>query len=409
MFPNPRALILALSVLLPASALAEGNIHIGKLQVHPSIAYQATHDSNIFKESSSEKSDFIHVIKPGIHLLYEGVGDNSLELGYDIGLIRYTDYTDNNFHEHAASLTGKYQTPMGFYTRIDDAFAHTADPHGNSNSYRQNDPKVRRWYNTAALALGYEFNRLRVEAGYANRLERYLEEEDWWQNRDDNRLSLTGYYRFLPRTSALLEYRLTDTSYGDQNNGDNDLGIDSDTSQDSLQHQVFAGLRFDPSGKLKGDVKFGVGRKNYDNEADWNGQDYEDVTSWLAESSLDWAVTAKTSLGLDFSRSLNDSTESYATRFTTTALRLDLKHEILTPLAALADASVSLDEYDDISPTLAPRDDVTLGLGAGLEYSAREWLTMGLGYRFEDRSSSEDFSDEEYQDHRTTLTLLGVF
>jgi len=82
--------------------------------------------------------------------------------------------------------------------------------------------------------LGYERNRLRVEANYGNHYERYLENEDSWQNRNDHQYGLLGYYRILPRTSLLAQYRLTDINYTNQNNGDNTRGIDGDTSQDAL-------------------------------------------------------------------------------------------------------------------------------------------------------------------------------
>lgn len=397
--------------LLPLNALAEGNIHFGRLQINPGLAYDLTYDSNIFKESEGERADFIHTLRPGFSAKYQGEEDNYLSASYDLGVIRYAEYTDNDYIEHKAMLAGLYRTPMGFYGRFDDTFAHTADPLDSSNSYREDDPKVRRWYNRGLLGLGYERNRLRIEANYANYYERYLEDEDRWQNRNDHRYGLLGYYRILPRTSLLAEYRLTDINYTNQNNGDNSQGIDSDTSQDALFHQVFVGLNFDPTGKVNGELKLGIGYKDYANDEDWNGEDYDNVTTWLAETDVDWAMSAKTKFNVKFSRSLNDSTESYATRFTTTEVRLGVRHTLFEQLTAYAETGYSMDDYDNTTSTLDSRHDETFIAAAGLEYQfknwIKDWLTIGLGYSFENCESN--FDDEEYTDHRTTLSFLAAF
>lgn len=395
---------------LPTIVMAEGNIRLGRIEIHPSLSYDGTYDSNIYKESSNERTDWIHTITPGISLMYQGVGDNFVEIGYNLGIVRYTEYTDNNYLDHNAFLNAQYQTPMGWYVKFDDNYVNTADPYGNLNSYRQGDAKVKRWYNEAEAAVGYEHNKVRLEAGVGNHYERYAEDEDKWQNRNDMRYSMTGYYRIMPRTSLLLQYRVLDINYSNQNNGDNTQGIDSDTSQDALFHQLFVGLNFDPSGKVQGDLKVGIGRKNYSNDADWNGMDYEDITTWLVETGLTWDMSAKTQWTLDLGRSLHDSTESYATRFTTTEMELGVKHQLMTQIALLGNIAYRIDQYDDASnDSREARHDNTFAAGTGISYQPKEWLTTGIGYEFENRSCNSDFSDEEYQDHRVTLKLAIAF
>lgn len=396
------SLFLILLVCLPLIAFAEGNIHVGRIQINPVLSYDLTHDSNIFKEKSDERSDFIHKLRPGVIARYEGEGDNFLMAGYNLGVIRYTDYNDNDYIEHNAALEGIYYTPKGIYVRLDNMYSHTANPIGNINSYRENNPKVRRWYNIGSLGLGYEYNRLRTEFSYTNHYERYLEREDHWQNRNDHKYSILGYYRILPRTSLLAEYRLVDINYTNQ---------DSATSQDAIFHQFFVGLNFDPTGKLNGELKLGIGHKDYDNDAGWNGDDYKDVTTWLAETNLDWAVTAKTKINAKFARALKDSTESYATRFSTTSVELGIRHTFFDQFTAYAATSYAQSDYDNTSTTLSSRQDKTFGAETGLEYRFKnwieDWLTIGLGYSYKNRDSN--FDDEDYRDHRTTLSLILAF
>ncbi|MGE4442153.1 MAG: outer membrane beta-barrel protein [Desulfomicrobium sp.] len=403
--------ILVSILWLPLTAFGEGNIHFGRIQINPGLSYELAHESNIFKDKNGERADFIHTLRPGVLATYEGEDDNYLRAGYNLGAIRYTDYTDNDYIEHNAIFEGLYRTPQGFYSRLDINYSNTANPIGSSNSYRENEPKVRRWFNVGTLGIGYERNRIRTEVNYTNHYERYNESEDHWQNRNDHQYSILGYYRILPRTSLLAEYRINDINYTNQDNGDNTQGIDSDTSQDATFHQFFIGLNFDPTGKVKGELKLGVGRKDYENDTDWNGKEYEDVTTWLAETNLDWAVTAKTMINAKFARALKDSTESYATRFSTTSVELGVRHTFFEQFTAYATSSYTEDDYDNTSSTLSSRLDRTIGAGTGLEYRFKnwieDWLTIGIGYSFENCESN--FHDEEYLDHRTTLSFLAAF
>ena len=405
------SLILIGILVLPLTAFGEGNIHVGRIQINPGLSYELAHDSNIFKEKSGERADLIHTVRLGALAKYKGDGDNFLMAGYNVGAIRYSDYSDNDYVEHNALIDGLYRTPHGFYGRFGTTYSNTANPIGSSNSYRENDPKVRRWLNVGTFGIGYERNRLRTEVSYTNHYERYLENEDNWQNRNDHQYGLRGYYRILPRTSLLAEYRIIDINYTNQDNGDNTQGIDSATSQDAIFHQFFVGLNFDPTGKVKGELKLGAGHKDYDNDTDWNGKDYENVTTWLAETNLDWAVTAKTTLNAKFARALKDSTETYATRFTTTSVELGVRHTFFEQFTAYAASSYAQDDYDDTSSTLSSRHDRTFGAEAGLEYRFKnwieDWLTIGIGYSFENCESN--FHDEEYLDHRTTLNFLAAF
>jgi len=162
---------------------------------------------------------------------------------------------------------------------------------------------------------------------------------------------------------------------------------------------------------VNGELKLGIGHKDYVNDKDWNDEEYEDVTTWLAETDLDWAMSAKTKFSVKFSRSLKDSTESYATRFTTTAFGLGVRHTFFEQFTAYASSGYSLDEYDNTSSTLDSRHDKTFTAATGIEYQfknwIKDWLTIGLGYNFENRVSN--FDDEEFKDHRTTLNFLAAF
>ena len=112
------------------------------------------------------------------------------------------------------------------------------------------------------------------------------------------------------KTSLLANYRQGVTVYDKQNDGVN--GWSDTTSQDNTFSSYFIGFRFEPGGKLSGEIKLGLGNKNYDNEVDKNGNNYKDIDSWVAETNVNFQARAKTIFTLNLQRSLKGSPDSDA-------------------------------------------------------------------------------------------------
>ncbi|MFW6055054.1 MAG: outer membrane beta-barrel protein [Thermodesulfobacteriota bacterium] len=405
------ALFLAALLFVPVLARAQGNISLGRVQIHPLISYQGTWDDNIFLEHSNEESDYLHTLKTAIGLEYRRDDRNFLLADAGLDIIRYDRFSENDYEEYTFGGRGRYTAPSGFLIEVRERFVDTEDPYATLNNFQLGEPRVKRWNNTAGLSLGLEPGgpwTLRVGYDYF-RLE-YDEFRDQWQDRTDHRFEIRSSYRVLPKTSVLLVYRLQDQTYPNQDDpDDNNQGIDSQTSQDNQYHQVFTGLSFDPTAKISGEFKIGLSKKDYANDRDHNDQAFNDDLEWAAETELVYAMSPKTRFRGELIRSTFESTDPEAGSYTSTRFGLGLTKELGRRLTLTADAAYIYEDYDTGGGFPDREDDIYV-LSLGLDYRFWKWLELGLGYVYEDRSTSSDaFRVEEYTHNQVIGSITARF
>lgn len=418
-------------LFLASTAQAVGVITVGNLKkvtVHPTAGYAFGYNDNIFLDENNRESDIYHRFSIGAGLLYadtpapvrdmistrQWIGssmqtsDSYLFLDANVDLWRFMDATDANYETYSANLDGLYRSPKGFFIRVLDNFTHTEDPFGATNQAGEGE-NTKRITNRAALYAGYALGlRTTLQLGYGNYLIDYDEFEDQWQSRTDNVLSASVYYRFLPKTSAVAEYRYTNRYFYEQQDlDDNNRGADDDTSQDSQVHEVLAGLSFDPSAKINGEIKAGIAFIDYDNDENWDGDDYDDITTWSMEGNLIWQAREKTLLRATLLRAVRPSAEDYATHYEDTQVLLGLSQELVKDFALLnAELGLGYADYD-VDTGVDSRTDKEIQAGLGMEWLLKRWLNMGLDYQIIRRDSS--FDNESYTNNRVELEFRATF
>lgn len=390
-------LFLSAAFLMPVCVSAQGNIHLGKLKIVPGVKYAPEWNDNIFLDADDEKEDYIHNITPSVGLDFTRDKNNYMRLGYGVDIVRYDDYSDNDYEKHQLTGRAKYTSPQGFYIKGFENFIDTEDPYGSENDYNVG-VQTERWNNLFKLNTGYKFaDRFRVELNYRNFMQEYDNKKDEWQNKQDNEPGVAVFYKFMPKTSALFEYRYQMREYTDADDSIK-AGYNDDTSQDFDYHKLFLGLHWDTTAKITGDLKFGYGMKNYDNDQNWLGQEYEDNDTWLAETRLTYKLRARTRLTGKVSRSVRDSSsDDGSTEYENTKLGLGIKQGFMERFVFNANASVTFKDYDEATTgTYAgqEREDDQYEGEVGVKYKANDWLTLGVNYTYVDRQSN--FDDEEY-------------
>jgi hypothetical protein len=400
------AILLLVFFCMPPSIWAVGNIYLGRVHVQPGLSYSGIWDDNLFLESSDEESDYIHSIKPSLQLDYERDRNNYATLSSYVDILRYDEFSDNDYEEYSLEGEVRYTSPMGFFAQLNEDYLNTEDRYSSLNNYRLGEARVKRWLNTAGLTVGYEANGWTAHLKYSNYLLRYDLFRDQWQDRTDHRFELKGTYRVLPKTSVLLMYRLQDQNYPNQEDtSDNNKVIDSDTSQDNVYHQVFTGLAFSPSAKINGEIRVGAGRKDYENDENWNGQDYNDDWKLNAETKVIYNYSPKTKFRLQLYRNELESTEPEAASFTRTQFGLGATQTFFRKFTFDIELAYLMEDYDT-GAGFPSRDDDIYDLNLGLDYQIQEWLSTGVKYKYLDRSTSNDvYEDEEYTDNRITLYI----
>ncbi|MFC1489493.1 hypothetical protein ACFL6B_06585, partial [Thermodesulfobacteriota bacterium] len=315
-YPNKvmgwAAICIALVVLsLPAFA-AETEIRAGSLKVTPGVKYTGSYEGNVFYEENDTRDDYIHKVTPYIHFDYVGgTLGRYLKMGLEVDLAAYTDYNDNNWQAYRPYIEFSLDHLGPFYLKVRDAYVYTTDPYGTVNQYGLGT-KTERWHNDLDATLGYEFgDRYALEMDYKWHVERFRENPDKWQNRIDHRFGGKLLVKVASKTYVFGEYRRTNAEYDEQNEGFTPVNgawfptapfWNSATSQDYYLDDVFAGVRFHPTGRLRGEIKFGYGQKHYENDVDPVGIPYVDDDTWIAEANVNYVLQKNASLGLNLHR-----------------------------------------------------------------------------------------------------------
>ncbi len=414
-------LLICLSLFLwVPSVFAIGNIHLGKLEINPELSYKGEHNDNIYFESDHEDDDFIHTITPGIGLKISGTPGNFLSAGYKVGIVMYDDNDDNDYEDHRLFVSAGLKTPKGLYLRVQDGFQDTEDPFGSKEEFRLGE-QTERWNNLVNIIAGYEFaGRYCIEATYSNFVERYDLTKDEFQDTIEHKYGLAVFYRLTGKTSLFGQYLRNDAEYDAQNDGI-DVNLDgfdewnSGNSQDYIIDNFLIGARFEPGGKLSGEFKLGFGTIDFHNNADKNGNEYNDDSFFAMEADVGYKPVEKTSLSLNLKRYKQASTSAdVSSDVSATYLRTIVGLAVTQTLTYQISMNLGLEwsnkDYEDESPG-SPKKELDLYTAkCGVDYSIRDWLSAGLSYKYQDNQANKSqYEYDEYTVNTVAFQLTGKF
>lgn len=404
-------LLVAVVVVLATSAstYAQGNIHFGRFNVITGLKYDGTYDNNIFRDPVDEESDFIHMITPSIKLVYPGSNPgNFFQAGYKVGIARYSDFNDMDYEDHRLSAGAGYRAAAGFYVKADDYYQNTADPYGSASFYGEGE-RTKRWNNTFKMTAGYDFaDKYTVELLGGHFMERYDLEQD--QFRDQTRMGLTGtfLYRLSSKLQLLAEAGRTSVIYDKQNDG---IGQwNEDNSQDNVVTEALIGARFLPSGKLVGDLKVGASAPKYKNDADANGNSYNEDTIPIVDAKLSYYLTERTSFSAFAGRRPNASVTAnnandVSASYIDTYWGLGWSQGFLNKFKFDIEFARRLEDYLNVSGGNDDKNLVRHSLTADLNYDIKDWLDVGLTFNYLDKTATSS----EYENYEYTATRYGFY
>lgn len=398
-------MVLAIS----ASAYAQGNIHFGRFNVITGLKYGGIYDDNIFRDAEEEESDFIHLITPSIKLVYPGTNPgNFFQAGYKVGIARYSDFNDQDYEDHRVFAGAGYRAAAGFYLKADDYYQNTADPFGSASFYAEGE-RTERWNNTFNLTAGYDFaDKYTLALLGGHFMERYDLEQDQFQDRTRVGLLGTFLYRLSSKLQLLAEAGRTDVTYDEQNDG---IGKwDEDNSQDNAVTEGLIGARFLPSGKLVGDLKVGFSAIEYKNDADANGNTYNEDTIPTVDVELSYYMTERTSFSAFAGRDRKSSATAnrandVSASYIDTYWGLGWSQGFLSKFLFDLEFSRRVEDYQNTSAGNDEKNLIRHSLTADLNYDITHWLDVGLTFNYLDKSATSS----AYENFEYTATRYGFY
>ncbi len=333
-------------------------MRFGAFEVNPSLALTERFTDNVFNTNSDTKSDFSTVISPGVEIIFPRAKKKyELKLLYQADLERFNKYTSENANNHKAAAKFDIKFPGGLELYANDEFNRTHDLRGTNIT-----PELAFYKsNLATASAAYNLSeRFKLRVDYTNFILNYEDESNKFRNRTDNGVMGYVYYRFLPRTSAFIEYDFLTIDY-----------VYSD-DLDSREHHFYGGITWDITGKTKGTVKGGYGIKDFQNSA------LSGYRGSIMEVAIDHNFTSRNSLKIKGTRSTEETNIVGSNFYVTTGLSLEYLHKFTGKITGKAYASYEKDSYRG---QMERKDDVWEG-ALGIIYQIRRWLRTEAQYSY---------------------------
>jgi len=368
----------------------------GKLKFFPELAVGVVYNDNIYLDGSNTESDVISHVIPRLMIDYSMEERGHIKLGYGGDFAFYSDFSDNNWQRHNIGLEIDYNAPSGLFVDLGNNFVHTSDPFGSTDEYALGRQE-KRWYNLLGLGLGYNHADRTKLVGYANYdVQEYKDKKvDWSQNFDETSFGVGFEKRVAPKTWGFVRYLHGERDY---NTASPDRTVNESNDADYIFDRIAAGLTWDLTSRVTGELNFGYGWLDFENQHDVDGVSYEDQNTWLAATKINYALKpGVTDFTLRLERGVYTRGSFTTELFTGTDLSVGLTHRFSSWYTFKAYVGITHNDYN------TARDDEDFRAGLGLEYLLHRRWTLGIGYDYYRRNSNEP--GESWTNNRGMVTL----
>ena len=260
----------------------EGMIHWGPFRVRPFLLLKDTgYDNNIFLDDTNPQGDFTSTGEAGLQLITFLSDRAALVAEERLDYVWFAQNTSENHFNNA--FRGRVNIYLKRITLFTDWRTLNLKERPANAEY---DFRIRRYERSLGLGAKYERARSSMEVRFGKDRYRYFSDEPEgenipkFQNRLEDRLTLTGRQKILPKTTFLLQWEGRGIAFSEPEGQIND----------SEARRISAGFEFDSSAFLRGAVKVGRESLRPDLSA------YEPFHGLVGEGNLLYRITARTNL-----------------------------------------------------------------------------------------------------------------
>ena len=365
-----------------------GRIRLGPVRVQPLFSLKEEYSSNYFQTHGDEKGVYTTTMSPGIRLALP-LGRNSFQMGWLSDVQRHSKFqTRLNTDTHTADGALNLNFPGGLGVGLSDTWRKTFAPPTTETAQRRD------YYgNDTNMAIRYAFaDRWRVELAPVVSQTRYHNNADRADNVVTAGAGGTLYYKFLPRTSALVEYRRSHDNTQNREEGD------------ANNYNVNVGLSWDPEGKFVGTLKGGWGEKSFQNGLSTSTTTVETDVTYNMSSLTAWNLVLNRTIS---ATSVSQGAAANGPYSVNTGGTLSVKHNVTSRIVANLNAGFFNNKYPDTDTAGEKRRDNRFDFGAGVGYRPQEWLGTGLNYTYTDNNSK--IKTNSYVDQRVTFYVAFAY
>lgn len=371
---------------------------VGSFMFHPGVELIAGHNDNVFYTPEAELGDTLFLLRPQARLASDW-NNHALNLSGWAELARHQDQDAADYDDWGARLDGRVDARHDSWLSYEASYMQLHEDRRTPDDLGGVKPTE---FNYSGIGVGYDhvFNRLKAGFYYRQNSFDYDNNRDGEgavidnQDRDrtETQLTLRVDYQWMPQRTLFLSYAIGEVDY--------DLTPDSEgVDRNADRHSINAGIKWDISGVLSGDLF-----------ASWVTRDYDDpalgeVDGFALGAGLNWTPTQKTLVNLRLAGSPQETTQDGASGYFSRLYSVRLQHELRRNLLFNARASYTTNDYElyDLSNNDALDDTEVTRAGVGLTYLFNRNLYLSGGYTWENQDANNPLY--EYSANRVFLTL----
>ncbi len=406
------------------SSYAPTGIHAGSFYFFPVVEIGIGYDDNVFRlpDDVTEEGVIVDTGEPGGPPSIMNGSDTrfnahaSVTMNSDwnrhalnglasIDVGKYKDLSSEDFGNYNLALDGRLDVKrgnaatarVGTLKRNEDRSAvNSREAFGDVFLIYGDEPTQ---YHLNYVGVGYNYKPARLGVAVNLNYET-LEYEDvtniFGQNidngdRDRSRPDavLRVGYEVMPQRSVYVQGNVFTVDY--------DRPVDNNgIERSSTGYKATAGMHFDLSNLLLGDVYVGYLEQNYDSATQ------ADISSNVYGAGLTWFPSRLTSVNFHLDRNVEESTEATVSGYLSTTASVGVSHELKRNIILDANADYTKNEFQQNVEGGKENEDIT-GFGLGGRYLISKRFYTSLRYRYETRES--DLAQQEYTGNRYLLTL----
>jgi hypothetical protein len=366
---------------------------LGPVLVSPFLEYDEIFRTNIYQTSTDKKSDLVNTISPGLRFEMPLANKHRLSLGYLGNAFIYSinsknSHYDQNFNADGVFNFNKVSLRVGNALRL--ATEERTGDNQRQRPYTRETPYIGGVYKFAdvwRLEANYQFDTLNFNK-WVDRFDNYQYHNAAW----------TLYYKFWPKTSALVQYIMSFRNHP------------SNSVQNNWVQSPMVGLIWDPTAKLSGTVKVGYTSGNYYTSISGRNNTPK---SWSLSIQTLYRYSNYTNISLIAQRSLQEDVDFGNNGYINSGLLLTISHLFhYFKVNSYVSFSYYRDQYltDDVEPItgqIKRRDDYIVAIGSGLSRPLTKYLKLRLDYVYNNRGSN--FATYNYNEHRLLLGIQASF
>ncbi len=332
-------------------------------------------DDNIYRVQNNLKSSDTYLrIEPDLSAT-GGLGKHKFNLVYKGDYAKFRNYSDASFYDHAITGAIKLEHSYKFRSEVNAGFKKDHEEPGSINRVQLDITEYNKFdehFFSLGLTYGSYESIGRINLDYIKNTKNYNNNNlDFLDNTNDQ-YSVKFTYRIAPNTKIYLETVLSDIDYTDHSN----------IPLDNKFIRYRAGVTWDISEKLSGDINLGYQNRDYDNSL------IDDLSGLAFDGRVNWTINTYTGLTFRGKRESIDSSLDEAGGIIRTSFGLDLKHEISRRLFFDFGLAYATDEL-----VFSERNDDRYVANLGLDYELNNRIKIGSKYFYEERKSTLEFAE----------------